>query len=95
MEWVRREIHLPAFPQGIHQITNLVTGALPELDQVKVGLLNIFILHTSASLTINENTDPDVLDDLDRSISALAPETSLINTPTRGPTTCRRTSRRR
>jgi secondary thiamine-phosphate synthase enzyme len=47
---------------------------LPELSQVKMGLLNIFIQHTSASLTINENADPDVLVDLNRALDTLAPE---------------------
>jgi secondary thiamine-phosphate synthase enzyme len=48
--------------------------ALPELPQAKVGLLHVFLQHTSASLTINENADPDVLSDLDRVLDALVPE---------------------
>ena len=74
MGWFQHEIQLPACGQGIHKITDRVIAALPELDQVKMGLLNVFIQHTSASLTINENADSDVLYDLDRSLAALAPE---------------------
>ncbi|HMP07548.1 MAG TPA: secondary thiamine-phosphate synthase enzyme YjbQ [Lacipirellulaceae bacterium] len=49
-------------------------AALPELADVRVGLLHVFIQHTSASLTINENADPDVQVDLESSFSAIAPE---------------------
>lgn len=83
--WYHREIQLPAFGQGIHKITDRVVAALPELEQVKVGLLNVFLLHTSASLTINENADPDVLYDLDRSLAALAPEDAPYRHAEEGP----------
>ncbi len=72
--WFQREIRLPRFPQGFHLITRQIVEALPELSQVKVGLLHIFIQHTSASLSINENADPDVPVDLQRVLSNLAPE---------------------
>ena len=49
-------------------------AALPELAQFEVGLLHVFIQHTSASLTINENADPDVPADLESSFAAIAPE---------------------
>ena len=52
-----------------------MTEALPELAGVQTGLLHVFILHTSASLTINENADPDVRTDLEASLNAIAPET--------------------
>ncbi len=74
VSWFQHEIQLPAFPQGIHKITDRVVAALPELDRVRVGLLNVFIAHSSASLTINENADPDVLKDLNQSLAVLAPE---------------------
>jgi secondary thiamine-phosphate synthase enzyme len=51
-----------------------VIAALPELKQIRVGLLHVFIQHTSASLSINENADPDVPADLESSFNALAPE---------------------
>ncbi len=74
MSWLQRELQLPALARGCHKITRLILGALPELADVKIGLLHVFIQHTSASLSINENADPDVLVDLDRVLDALAPE---------------------
>ena len=74
MPWTQRTIHLPAFRRGFHLITDHVIGALPELARIQTGLLHVFILHTSASLTINENADPDVPLDLENAFSAAAPE---------------------
>ncbi len=74
MVWYQRDIQLPSFPKGCHSISKNVLDALPELTKVKIGLLHIFLMHTSASLTINENADPDVLVDLDRVLDTLAPE---------------------
>ncbi len=74
MLWLQRELRLPARRRGFHLITREVTEALPELSGVAVGLLHVFIQHTSASLTINENADPDVPRDLEQSFSAIAPE---------------------
>jgi secondary thiamine-phosphate synthase enzyme len=72
--WFQHELQLRAFPQGIHKITDRVVAAVPELERISMGLLHVFIEHTSASLTINENADPDVLYDLNQSLAALAPE---------------------
>jgi len=72
--WFQRELRLPETRPGFHPITGQIVDALPELAQVKVGLLNVFLQHTSASLTINENADPDVLVDLDHVLDTLAPE---------------------
>jgi secondary thiamine-phosphate synthase enzyme len=74
MTWFQRTLHLPAHSRGFHLITREVVDALPELAQLDVGLLQVFIQHTSASLTINENADPDVTADLESSFSAIAPE---------------------
>jgi len=74
MLWIQRELHLPRFGKGFHAITRHVVEALPELKSIGVGLLHIFIQHTSASLTINEAADPDVADDLNRVFDHLAPE---------------------
>lgn len=74
MCWIQRTLHLPAHPLGFHLITREVVAALPELGQIDVGVLNVFLQHTSASLTINENADPDVPADLEASFSAIAPE---------------------
>ncbi|HUG92783.1 MAG TPA: secondary thiamine-phosphate synthase enzyme YjbQ [Planctomycetaceae bacterium] len=72
--WFQHELTLPPFPRGLHLITRQVVDALPELPRVAAGLLHVFLLHTSASLTINENADPDVPQDLAASLDALAPE---------------------
>jgi secondary thiamine-phosphate synthase enzyme len=74
VRWFQHELRLPPCPRGCHSITEHILDALPEIPQVKVGLLHVFIQHTSASLTINENADPDVLVDLDRVLDAMVPE---------------------
>jgi secondary thiamine-phosphate synthase enzyme len=74
MPWLQRTIELPAHPQGFHLITHEVRAALPELAHFQVGLLHVFIQHTSASVTINENADPDVPADLESSFSHIASE---------------------
>ncbi len=72
--WQQLTIQLPAFSRGFHLITDRVVDALPELRKIHVGLLHVFIQHTSASVTINENADPDVPVDLEASFNAIAPE---------------------
>jgi secondary thiamine-phosphate synthase enzyme len=74
MPWIQRQFDLAARSRGFHLITREVVGALPEVAGLRVGLLHVFIRHTSASLTINENADADVRADLEHSFSALAPE---------------------
>ncbi len=74
MKWFHRELQLPAFPRGFHLITSQVVEAFPELADVDIGIFHVFIQHTSASLSINENADPDVPLDLARSFDAIAPE---------------------
>src|SRR5690349_12489750 len=74
MPWHQHRLTLPAFRRGFHLITDQIVAAVPELTAIKTGLLHIFILHTSASLTINENADPDVRADLESSFNVLAPE---------------------
>ena len=74
MMWLQRELRLPVFSRGFHLITREVIEALPELAEIDCGLLHVFIQHTSASLSINENADSDVPADLERSFSAIAPE---------------------
>jgi len=74
MPWHRHHLTLPPFRRGFHLITERVVAAMPELSQVKVGWLHVFIQHTSASLSINENADPDVQTDLESSFNAIAPE---------------------
>ena len=63
--WTQREIRLEARPRGFHLITREVVSELPEIGEMAVGVLHLFIQHTSASLTINENASPDVRTDLE------------------------------
>ena len=72
--WMQRQMTLPACSRGFHLVPDHVEDALPEIADVIAGLLHVFILHTSASLTINENADPDVPRDMESSLNALAPE---------------------
>lgn len=74
MSWQQHQITLPACPRGFHLITRHVLDGIPELGGVQAGLLHVFILHTSASLTINENADPDVRVDLESAFNNIAPE---------------------
>jgi secondary thiamine-phosphate synthase enzyme len=74
MAWFQHVLQLPAQHRGFHLITSRVMEALPELRQLRVGLLHVFLQHTSASVTINENADSDVPLDLESSFNALAPE---------------------
>lgn len=74
MIWIQRTLQIPAQTRGFHLITRDVMSALSELATLEIGLLHVFIQHTSASLTINENADPDVPADLERSLSSIAPE---------------------
>jgi len=61
--WIQREIDLRARPRGFHLVTDEVVGGLPELRDLDIGLCHLFIRHTSASLTLNENASPDVRHD--------------------------------
>ena len=72
--WVQREITLRPRPRGFHLITRDVLEAVPELRQLRVGLLHVFIRHTSASLTLNENASPDVRDDFETWFNEAVPE---------------------
>ena len=72
--WIQKEFNLPAKHRGFHLITDEVIKALPELKQIDCGLLHLFIQHTSASLTINENADPTVRQDLESHFNVFVPE---------------------
>ena len=72
--WLQREITLNARPRGFHLVTDEVRGALPELAEIEVGLCHLFIRHTSASLTLNENASPDVRDDFEAYFNETVPE---------------------
>jgi len=72
--WIQSNLKLPPFSRGFHLITSQVLDALPQLKTLKTGLLHIFIQHTSASLTLNENADPEVRVDMEMAISRIVPE---------------------
>lgn len=72
--WFQKELTLVARPRGFHLITQELVGQLPELASVNVGLMHVFIQHTSASLTINENADPTVRGDFERYFNRAVPE---------------------
>ncbi|WP_417374995.1 secondary thiamine-phosphate synthase enzyme YjbQ [Gimesia maris] len=74
MAWIQKQIRLPAFRRGFHIVTQEVLSEIPELSTIKIGLMHVFIMHTSASLSINENADPDVPVDLEMSFNKIAPE---------------------
>ena len=72
--WVQRQVRLAARERGFHLVTREVVDALPELAQTSVGILQVFIRHTSASLTLNENASPDVRRDFEQWFTAAVPE---------------------
>ena len=72
--WIQRAIDLEACPRGFHLVTREILGALPELDDVDVGLLHLLIQHTSASLALNENASADVRRDFESYFNAAVPE---------------------
>jgi secondary thiamine-phosphate synthase enzyme len=72
--WLQQQIQLPAKSRGFHLVTREITSQLPQLKQINIGLAHIFLQHTSASLTINENADTDVRRDLENYFSRLTPE---------------------
>jgi secondary thiamine-phosphate synthase enzyme len=72
--WLQREITLRPRPRGFHLVTREVVDAVPELAGVRVGLAHLFIRHTSASLTLNENASPDVRRDFETWFSRAVPE---------------------
>jgi secondary thiamine-phosphate synthase enzyme len=72
--WIQRRIALEPRARGFHLVTREVLAALPELSELRVGLLHLLIQHTSASLTLNENASPDVRRDFETSFDELVPE---------------------
>ncbi|EAU56012.1 hypothetical protein SPV1_04308 [Mariprofundus ferrooxydans PV-1] len=72
--WIQKSLKLQPRSRGFHLITRELTEQLPELAQIDVGLAHIFIRHSSASLTINENADPDVRTDMESHFKHFVPE---------------------
>ena len=74
MVWYQTTVSLKARSRGFHLVTREIVDAMPDLDQVEAGLLHVFLQHTSASLTINENASPDVRGDMERHFNEMVPE---------------------
>ncbi|VXD18439.1 secondary thiamine-phosphate synthase enzyme YjbQ [Marinoscillum sp. 108] len=74
MKTFQQTIHLQPFSRGFHLITRDVLNAIPEIRELKTGMLQVFIQHTSASLTINENADPTVRMDFESHFNQMVPE---------------------
>ena len=74
MKYFQKQIKLKPYKRGFHLITNEIISFLPELKQIEVGQLQVFIKHTSASLTINENADSTVRTDFESHFNIMIPE---------------------
>jgi secondary thiamine-phosphate synthase enzyme len=72
--WLQRIVTLKARSRGFHVVTDEIVAQLPELRGIDAGLLHLFIQHTSASLTINENVSPEVRGDMERHLNVLVPD---------------------
>lgn len=74
MPWIQTTLTLARRRRGFHIVTREIIDAVPELRDVRIGMLHIFLKHTSASLCLSENADPDVQTDLEMGFSRIAPE---------------------
>lgn len=72
--WLQKEFTLRPRNKGFHLITDEILSNTPEINQIKIGLINILLKHTSASLTLNENADPDVRSDMKNYFNEIVPE---------------------
>ncbi|MGI8585390.1 MAG: secondary thiamine-phosphate synthase enzyme YjbQ [Thermoleophilaceae bacterium] len=72
--WMQRTVRLGSFPRGFHLVTREVEEAVPELSRLRVGIAHVFVRHTSASLTLNENASADVRRDFESWFSEAVPE---------------------
>jgi secondary thiamine-phosphate synthase enzyme len=74
MAWYQKEITLGQRKRGFHLITDELTDQLPEIRKIHTGIMHVFIKHTSASLTLNENADPTVRKDMETHFNRMIPE---------------------
>ncbi len=74
MQIFQKEIKLPAYARGFHIITAIIEREFGSIREIRQGILHVFIQHTSASLTINENADPTVREDFESHINKMVPE---------------------
>ena len=76
MIWKQQKLTLDPHQRGFHLITNQIVNSIPEISEIQVGFLQVFIQHTSASISINENADPDVRVDMELAMNSICPENS-------------------
>lgn len=74
MQCFQNSLRLSSFRRGFHLVTDKIVEAIPEIKNIKIGLAHVFIHHTSASLTINENADPTVRVDFETHFTKSVPE---------------------
>jgi len=82
MIFLQKNIRLSSKTRGFHLVTNEIVSSFSEIRRLKTGMLQIFILHTSASLTLNENADTSVRNDMESHFNALVPERQSYYTHT-------------
>ena len=82
MKFFQKELQLLPHKRGFHLITDTILSEIPEIKQLTTGMLQVFIKHTSASLTINENADDSVLNDFESHMNVLVPEDAAYFTHT-------------
>jgi secondary thiamine-phosphate synthase enzyme len=85
MAWMQHQLRLTPRRRGFHLITPEIEAAIPDLARFQVGLLHVFLQHTSASLCINENADPDVPHDLELAFNEIASEDFAYRHTLEGP----------
>jgi len=72
--WIQTSFRMQPVPRGSHLITKQVLQKVPEIGRVRIGMMNLFLKHTSAALTVNENADPDVRADMETVLNLIVPE---------------------
>ena len=83
--WVQQTVTLKAKPRGFHLVTEEIFGQLPALSRISTGLLHLLLQHTSASLTLNENCDPTVRQDMERHFLKAVPDDAPYEHDYEGP----------
>lgn len=74
MKWIQRKTFIAKKARGFHIVTREIVNSIPEIKEIRIGIANFFIQHTSASLTINENADPDVRTDFETHFNEMVSE---------------------
>lgn len=74
MRWFQRKLTLPPKSRGFHLVTQDILNQIPEIGEIQIGFLQVFLQHTSASISVNENADPDVRVDMETAMNHICPE---------------------